>query len=183
MSITLDEFIESITTSGLMDAEEIQSFITTLPMEQQPRTAEDLAKELYRLGKLTKFQAQAIYQKKTRGLVVGNYTVLDKLGKGGMGAVYKAQHKRMKRIVALKMLPSSATKSSDSVKRFQQEVEAAARLTHPNIVTAHDADEAKGVHFLVMEYVEGQDLYALVKGTGPLSVAQGSPAVHDRGDS
>lgn len=170
MSITLDEFIESVTTSGLMDTEDIQSFIATLPMEQHPKTAEDLARELYRQGKLTKFQAQAIYQKKTRGLVVGNYVVLDKLGKGGMGAVYKAQHKRMKRIVALKMLPSSATKSSDSVKRFQREVEAAAKLTHPNIVTAHDADEAKGVHFLVMEYVEGQDLHVLVKEHGTLSV-------------
>lgn len=169
MSITLDEFIESVTTSGLMDTEDIQSFIATLPMEQHPKTAEDLARELYRQGKLTKFQAQAIYQKKTRGLVVGNYVVLDKLGKGGMGAVYKAQHKRMKRIVALKMLPSSATKSSDSVKRFQREVEAAAKLTHPNIVTAHDADEAKGVHFLVMEYVEGQDLHALVKEHGTIS--------------
>jgi eukaryotic-like serine/threonine-protein kinase len=172
MSITLDEFIQSITISGLMEAEEIRSFIDVLPMEQQPRTAEDLAKELYRAGRVTKFQAQAIYQKKTRGLAVGNYVVLDKLGKGGMGAVYKAQHKRMKRIVALKMLPSSATKSSDSVKRFQQEVEAAARLSHPNIVTAYDADEAKGVHFLVMEYVEGRDLFALVKEKGTLSVAR-----------
>jgi formylglycine-generating enzyme required for sulfatase activity/serine/threonine protein kinase len=172
MSITLDEFVQSITTSGLMDAEEIQTFLDTLPMGQRPKTAEDLAKELYRLGKLTKFQAQAIYQQKTRGLVVGNYVVLDKLGKGGMGAVYKAQHKRMKRVVALKMLPSSATRSSEAVKRFQREVEAAAKLSHPNIVTAHDADEAKGVHFLVMEYVEGQDLHALVKEKGTLSVAR-----------
>ena len=172
MAITLDEFIQSITSSGLMDSEEIESFLDTLPMEHRPRSAEDLAKEMHRQGKLTTFQAHAIYQKKTRGLVVGNYVVLDKLGRGGMGAVYKAQHKRMKRVVALKMLPSAATKSPDAVKRFQREVEAAAKLSHPNIVTAHDADEAKGVHFLVMEYVEGQDLYALVKGTGTLSVAR-----------
>jgi serine/threonine protein kinase len=172
MPITLDEFVQSITASGLMDAEEIQSFLDTLPMAQQPKTAEELAREMHRAGKLTRFQAQAIYQKKTRGLVVGNYVVLDKLGKGGMGAVYKARHRRMDRIVALKMLPSTATRSSDAVKRFQQEVRAAAKLSHPNIVTAHDADEAKGVHFLVMEYVEGRDLHAFVKDKGTLSVAR-----------
>lgn len=172
MSVTLEEFIRSLTDCGLMDAEEVQTFIATLPTERRPTSAEDLAREMYGHGKLTKFQAQAIYQKKTRGLVVGNYVVLEKLGKGGMGAVYKAQHKRMKRIVALKMLPSSATKSPELVKRFQREVEAAARLSHPNIVTAHDADEAKGVHFLVMEFVEGRDLHALVKEEGALSVAR-----------
>jgi serine/threonine protein kinase len=172
MSITLDEFIESVTVSGIMDAEEVASFLDTLPMESRPRTAEELAKELYRLGKLTKFQAQAIYQKKTRGLVVGNYVVLDKLGKGGMGAVYKARHKRMDRIVALKMLPSSATRSQDAVQRFQRETRAAAKLSHPNIVTAYDADEAKGVYFLVMEYVDGQDLHALVKEHGTISAAR-----------
>ncbi|NLY00187.1 MAG: protein kinase [Rhodopirellula sp.] len=172
MAITLDDFIRSLTDCGLMDVKEVQSLLDGLPSEHRPQTAEDLARELYSLGKLTKFQAQAIYQKKTRGLVVGNYVVLDKLGKGGMGAVYKAQHKRMKRVVALKMLPSSATRSPEAVRRFQREVEAAAKLSHPNIVTAHDADEAKGVHFLVMEYVEGQDLHALVTATGTLPVAR-----------
>jgi hypothetical protein len=87
MSINLNDFVRSLTDCGLMTADEVQSFIECLPMEQQPRTAEELAKEMYRLGKLTKFQAQAIYQKKTRGLVVGNYVVLDKLGKGGIGQV------------------------------------------------------------------------------------------------
>jgi len=170
MSITLDEFVQSITDCGLMAAGEVQSFIACLPLEQQPRTAEALAKELYRQGKLTRFQAQAVYQKKTRGLVVGNYVVLDKLGKGGMGQVYKAQHKRMKRVVALKVLPSSAGKSQEVVRRFQREVEAAAKLSHPNIVTAYDADEEKGVQFLVMECVDGHDLASLVKERGPLPV-------------
>ena len=89
-----------------------------------------------------------------------------------MGQVYTAQHRKMKRVVAIKMLPSSSTKSPEAVKRFQREVQAAAKLSHPNIVTAYDADEANGVHFLVMEHVDGQDLTALVKKQGPLSVAQ-----------
>ncbi len=170
MAVTLEQFVRELSHSELMSAEEVEVFLDTLPLESRPTRAEELAQELYRHGKLTKFQAQAIYQGKTRGLVVGNYIVLDRLGKGGMGQVYKARHRRLERVVALKMLPSSATRSPDAVKRFQREARAAARLSHPNIVAAFDADEAKGVHFLVMEYVEGENLAQLVKQHGPLPV-------------
>ncbi len=104
--------------------------------------------------------------------VLGNYQVLKRIGEGGMGQVYKAQHLRMKRIVALKILPAEVAGSPDAVQRFQREVEAVARLSHPNIVTAHDADEANGVHFLVMEYVEGSDLARLVRERGPLPLTE-----------
>ncbi len=103
---------------------------------------------------------------------MGKYTLLDEIGHGGMGRVYKACHQRMKRIVALKVLPKDVAGSPETVRRFQKEVEAVARLSHPNIVTAHDADEADGVHFLVMEYVEGCDLARLVRERGPLPVAK-----------
>ena len=170
--LTLDAFIETLAGSGLMARADVQTFLTALPADKRPVDAETLAREMFKQGKLTKFQVQAVFLGKSRGLVVGNYVVLDKLGQGGMGQVYKAQHRKMKRIVALKVLPSSATRSPDAVKRFQREVEAAAKLSHPNIVTAYDADEAGGINFLVMEHVDGQDLAALVKGRGPLSVAQ-----------
>ena len=107
-----------------------------------------------------------------KSLILGNYTILDKIGAGGMGQVFKAEHRRMHRIVAIKMLPPAVMKDAAAVARFQREVEAAAKLQHPNIVAAHDADEANGVHFLVMEYVEGSDLSALVKKNGPLPVAK-----------
>jgi serine/threonine protein kinase len=89
-----------------------------------------------------------------------------------MGYVYKAQHRRMKRIVALKVLPSAVAKLPAAIKRFEREVEAAAKLPHPHIVTAYDADEADGIHFLVMEYVDGTDLANLVRRDGPLPVAR-----------
>ena len=79
----------------------------------------------------------------------------------------------MDRIVALKVLAKAAIGSPDAVKRFQREVKAAAKLIHPNIVTAYDAGRQDGVHFLVMEYVDGSDLSALVKTQGPLPVEQG----------
>ena len=170
MTVTLDEFVRSLSDSGLFTSDEVDSFLRGLPPERQPGDARALAKEMLRYKKLTKFQAQLACEGKTRGLVIGNYVILDKLGEGGMGQVFKARHRRMERLVALKILPPAAMKSPDAVKRFQREVKAAARLSHPNIVTAYDADEAKGFHFLVMEYVEGRDLTALVEKQGPLSV-------------
>ncbi len=89
-----------------------------------------------------------------------------------MGQVFKAQHRRMERVVAIKMLPRAMLKDAAAAARFQREVVAAAKLSHSNIVHAYDADEANGVHFLVMEYVEGRDLSALVKKNGPFPVAK-----------
>ncbi|TVS15549.1 MAG: hypothetical protein EA424_15775 [Planctomycetaceae bacterium] len=111
-----------------------------------------------------------MYYGRGQTLVLGNYVILDKLGKGGMGLVLKAEHRRMERVVALKILSPKFVRNDDSLRRFQREVKAAARLTHPNIVTAYDADDEGGVHFLVMEYVEGSDLAVLVKQQGPLSL-------------
>src|SRR5207248_7236943 len=112
--------------------------------------------------------AQQIYQGRGKGLLLGNYAILDKIGQGGMGVVLKAEHKRMHRIVALKVIRPRSIESPAALKRFHREVEAAAKVIHPNIVTAFDADEADGTHFLVMEYVEGTDLTTLVKTDGPL---------------
>jgi len=171
VTVILDQFIHTLVESGLMTKEEISIFIDGLPPEGRPSDGEQLAKLLFQWKKLTKFQTQAIYQGKTKGLVIGNYLVLDKIGQGGMGHVYKARHKRMKRVVALKVLPSAMTKTPEAVQRFEREVEVIAKLEHPNIVTAHDADEADGVHFLVMQYVQGSDLAELVHQKGALSVA------------
>lgn len=102
--------------------------------------------------------------------ILGEYLIVGKIGAGGMGRVYKAQHQRMQRIVALKVLAPQSMKSPDAVRRFNREVQAAARLSHPNIVTAFDAGEQQGIHYLVMEYVEGHDLATLTAENGPLEV-------------
>jgi serine/threonine protein kinase len=100
------------------------------------------------------------------------YRVLGLLGVGGMGAVYKAEHVLMERPVALKVINRALLDNPATVERFRREVRAAARLAHPNIVTAHDAEQAGDVHFLVMEYVEGQSLARLVAEKGPLPVRE-----------
>ena len=169
MAVSLQAFIEQLAESQLLAAAEVEQLVAALPQEKQPKDGEELARELVRQKKLTAYQAKAIYQGKSKSLVLGNYRILDKLGQGGMGMVLKAEHRRMDRIVALKVLAPQFVKDKDALARFLREVKAAARLTHPNIVTAYDADEVKGMHFLVMEYVEGVDLASHVRQHGRLS--------------
>ena len=168
-SLTTIDYAQRVVESGVLSAEEVQKCQTaTKPI----KTGEDLAKSLVRQKKLTKFQARMIYSGKGPGLVLGNYVVLEKIGAGGMGQVFKAVHSRMDRVVALKVLSPSLTKDPDAVNRFLREAKAAAKLSHPNIVAAHDAGQHGKTHFLVMEYVDGIDLSALVKKSGPLSAEE-----------
>jgi len=161
-----EQFAQRLTDSGVMSADEVQAFLDS----HEPKHDEQLLRELVEAGKLTVYQAEMISKDKGDSLVLGIYVVLDELGKGGMGMVFKAEHRRMERIVALKVLSPDVVESPEALQRFHREVKAAARLSHPNIVTAFDADEAKGIHFLVMEYVEGSDLSDFVEKQGPLAV-------------
>lgn len=173
LNVTVKQFVRNLTDSGVMPADEVATFIGSLAEDRKAADGEQLARELVRQKKLTSYQASAIFQGKYQGLVLGNYLVLDKLGQGGMGMVLKAEHRRMKRIVALKVLSPAVVKLPNMLRRFQREAQAAARLQHPNIVAAYDADEFKGVHFLVMQYIEGTNLSALVKKQGPLPIDKG----------
>ncbi len=114
-----------------------------------------LAKDLVQREKLTRYQAAAIYQGKTRGLVLNDYVVLDKLGSGGMGNVYKARHRVNGAVVAIKVMSSASTRSADNVKRFQREPRWIARLNHPNIVRAIEAGRPTGCTIFAMEFVTG----------------------------
>jgi eukaryotic-like serine/threonine-protein kinase len=172
VAITLDQFLTQVADSSLLSAAELHALIATLPENRRPQDGEQLARELVRQKKLTAYQAQQIYSGRGKSLVLGNYVVLDKLGQGGMGMVLKAEHRRMERLVALKVLSPKVVRTPEALRRFQREVKAAARLEHANIVTAYDADEAGGTHFLVMQYVAGTDLSALVKEKGPLPLGQ-----------
>ena len=101
------------------------------------------------------------------------YRVMRLLGTGGMGAVYLAEHRLMHRQVALKLINAEYLANPHMIERFQREIDAAARLQHPNIVSAFDAEEVQGVHFLAMEYVEGESLheYLLRQQTLPVREA------------
>ncbi len=170
MSLSKDEFTQQLTASGLMDAAAVTAFLPSQAEGQPPQDGEALARELVQQKKLTPFQADQIFAGKGPSLVLGNYVILGKLGQGGMGIVYKAQHRRMDRIVALKVLSPRIAGRPELTQRFEREVQAAAKLTHPNIVKALDAELDGARRFLVMEYVDGADLLALVRRCGKLPI-------------
>ena len=160
------EFAAALTEIGLIDSAELARFAVDC--------AEDvvrLSRALIKAGRLTPYQAAAIYQNKSRGLLIGNYLILDKVGQGGMGMVFKARHRKLGRLGALKILPPSFTRNYGEVMRFRREFEAAGRLKHLNLVAAFEADEDRGVHFLVMDYVEGINLERVIREHGPLPVS------------
>jgi serine/threonine protein kinase len=104
------------------------------------------------------------------GSVFGEYLLLDRLGGSASGGVYKAKHRTMGRVVALKILSPEALNSPEALARFRRKVRILAQLSHPNLVTAYDAGRRAGTHYLIMEYVDGKDLRSLVKENGPLPV-------------
>jgi serine/threonine protein kinase len=108
---------------------------------------------------------------------LGQYRLLEKIGEGGMGVVYKALHERLKRVVALKMLPAADLPRGGALDRFRREMEAVGRLAHPNVVLAHDAGEVDGRHFLVVEYVDGLDLSEALRRVGPWRAADACEAI------
>ncbi len=124
------------------------------------------------------------------GKTISHYKILEELGRGGMGVVYKAEDVRLKRTVALKFLPPEFTRDPKAKKRFLHEARAAAALDHPNICAVHEIDEVDGQTFIVMGYIEGQSLMEKID-SGPLKInealeiaiqiAQGLQAAHERG--
>lgn len=171
MGLTVRQLVDNLTTYGILSASDVEALRETVAA-QPDADAEPLLNELVEQNKLTKFQAMNLKAGKAKALVFGEYLILDKIGAGGMGQVYKGQHRRMKRIVALKVLPPQSVGSQKAVQRFYQEVEVSSKLTHPNIVTAYDSGEAHGLLYLVMEFVDGKNLSSHVTKHGPLSLEQ-----------
>jgi serine/threonine protein kinase len=134
-----------------------------------PRT---LARELVRRTWLTPHQVNQLFLGRGHDLVLGSYVLLDKVGSGGMGQVFKARNWKLGHIVALKLIRKERLASPEAVRRFHREIRLAAQLDHPNIVRALDADEVAGAHFLVMEYVDGTDLAHIVQKRGALPSAE-----------
>lgn len=162
--------LDQLRQPGLLEPaqlEEIdQSLLSCFPEPQA------LIAELRDRCWLTSLQADWLVQGRGHELVLGSYVLLEKLGEGGMGTVFKARHRNFGHIVALKLVRKERLTKSDAIKRFLREIRVAAQLNHPNIIRAFDADEINGAPFYTMEYVEGRDLYRLVKAEGPLPVAQ-----------
>jgi serine/threonine protein kinase len=157
-------FLQYLRRSRLLSGQELADIVARLPEGDR---ATVVARALIDQGLLTRFQARRLLAGKFKRLVLGQYRLLDLLGRGGMGRVFKAVHATMERTVAIKVVSPSLLKDPLALALFRREVRAAAQLHHPHIVTAFDADETKGMHYLVMEYVQGPSLHHLVKEQGP----------------
>ncbi|RLT11708.1 MAG: hypothetical protein DWI22_00640 [Planctomycetota bacterium] len=160
-------FLQRLCESRLLSEDEIAVGVSSVSPESSSTA---FGEYLVAAKKLTLFQVDALLRGSDDPLILGEYIVQDFVGRGGMGTVYRAVHRRMKRTVALKVLRRDIPQAELQAKRFLREVEVAAKLSHPNIVTAYDAGEQNGISYLVSEFVEGQNLSELVKEYGPLSL-------------
>jgi len=173
---TVPELLDRLRRSGLVPADRLEGFLVGLQASgSDPKTIPDLLSRLVEVGMITRFHADRLTAGKYKGFQLGSYLILDQLGTGGMGQVYLAEHSAMRRLVGLKVLPLWA---DDAVarERFLREARAAATLDHPNIVRVFDLCQEGKLLYLVMEYVDGISLQALVAKYGPLDVTANTPS-------
>jgi serine/threonine-protein kinase len=174
MANSIQQLLSDLVASQLLSAADASSIQQRVTSETK---VDELLTECIANGQLTPYQADQVRQDNLRGLTWGDYTLIRKLGVGGMGEVFLARHRHLKRQVAIKILPATAPGSAATVERFQREMEVLARLEHPNIVLAHDAGEVDGRPFLVMQYVDGEDLSSVVRMSGSLTVEAAVSAI------
>ncbi|HKB05171.1 MAG TPA: protein kinase [Gemmataceae bacterium] len=169
-ALSAPNLLKVLRDNRLVDPSRLDPVLKSLPPEAadapDPKAVAD-ALVANRL--LTKFQTSLLIQGKSKTLTIaGKYRLIDRLGAGGMGLVYLCEHLKMKRPVAVKVLPHKNAAEPGQLDRFLREAQAAAALKHPNIVQAYDLDQDAGVHYLVMEFVDGADLDRLVSKIGAL---------------
>ncbi|MBC8351394.1 MAG: serine/threonine protein kinase [Planctomycetes bacterium] len=137
-----------------------------------PTDTEVVADCLVKDGLLTDWHCGKLFDRKYKGFFLGKYKLLGHIGTGGMSSVYLAEHMLMRRQRAIKVLPKSRIGDSSYLERFHREAQATAALEHPNVVRAYDVDNAGDTHYLVMEFVKGEDLQNIVNDQGALSYEQ-----------
>ncbi len=169
--IAVDRFLALVERCGLIESKRLTKAVTDWKSQASASHLDDAracGAYLVRLGLLTPWQCHKLLEGRHRGFFLGNYKLLDHLGSGGMSNVYLAEHVLMQRLVAIKVLPENRVADAAYLDRFHLEGQAVAALDHANIVRAYDLGSEGRIHYLVMEYVDGSDLEALVERTGPL---------------
>jgi serine/threonine-protein kinase len=165
----LNSFLGALTEFGLLEAWQLAAL--ERDVETRAAGAEGFFEDLRQRGWLTAFQVAYLLEGRALELTLGAYVLLDKLGRGGMGEVYKARHRRLDRVVALKTIRPDRLDRPELVARFQREARLTARLHHPNLVLVYDADEVNGKHFFTMEFVDGETAAQRLARSAPLPVA------------
>ena len=159
--------------SGLLNAQSLTACWDAIPLEKRDAVEHldrRLARQAVQQNFLTLWQAQQLLAGRTSGFRVDRYLLLELIGQGGMGRVYLARDTRLKRLVALKILAPERMNNSRAVDRFKREARVGAQLQHENLVRIYDFGQANGRFFLVMEYIEGKTVGALITAQGPMPV-------------
>src|SRR5208337_4309804 len=167
---TVGEYLSALEKSKLLGSEQ---FVKARRLAGESSDPSALAKALASETLISRWQASVLLDRGSRAqLRLGKYVLIQPLGRGGMGTVFLAEHVTMNRRVALKIVPRSIAKDRASLDRFFAEARAIAALDHPNIVQAYSVDNEMDRYFIVMEFVDGQDLQRLVEIHGPLDFGQ-----------
>jgi serine/threonine protein kinase len=166
------DLLPVIRSSGVLGDRLLAEIKTKVLQGDYPLDSTALADRLVRDNVLTAFQAKRVLSNRPQGLVVGRYIILDRVGSGSMGRVYRAHHVMMDRVVALKIIAPEISSNERVVARFQREMKLVGRLDHPNVVRAFDADQINRVLYIVMEYVAGLSLGERLKTKGPIPAAE-----------
>ena len=162
-------FLTDIRASNLLGAAQFQELDGWIAQTRPDVPA--LAKEINRRGWLTPYQIKEIFKGRGKELTFGQYLLLDLLGEGGMGRVFKAHQTRLGRDVALKIIRKEKLNHPSAQDRFRAEIQALGKMKHANVVEAYDAEQEGDSHFVVMELIDGADLTRLVRERGPLGVS------------
>ena len=152
------DLLPIIRNSGVLSDRQVVEIRSKVASGEYPSEPKELASRLVREEILTEYQARRFLQGKAHGLLVGRYAIMERLGAGSMGRVYKAHHQLMGRVVALKVIAPEIVTNDRAIARFQREMKLVGRLDHPNVVRAFDADQSNGMLYIVMEYAAGLSL-------------------------
>ena len=169
--LSTDAFLDYLKRSQLTEDSRLAAAIKTIrenDHQDQFQDADYVASELVKQGLITNWHVRQLMKKKHKGFYLRQYRILGHLGSGGMSTVYLAEHILMHRRVAIKVLPKKRLANSNYLDRFVREAQAIASLDHPHIVRAYDFDRLDDIHYIVMEYFEGENLRQLVEREGPL---------------
>ena len=165
------DLLPIIRNSGALSDKQFLDVRGKIQSGAYPSETKALAERLVKDSLLTDYQVRRFLSGKSHGLIVGKYVILDRIGSGSMGRVYKAHHQLMGRVVALKIIAPEIVTNDRVVARFQREMRLVGRLDHPNVVRAFDADSSNNILYIVMEYVAGKSLGQRLK-EGVLSPAE-----------
>src|SRR5438876_9565115 len=174
---TVEGLCNTLARHGLLPPEEVRKLYQRWKSERPGGDVAAFTRWLADNRYVTEYQAGVLGRGHAESLLLGPYTVIERVGRGRMAGVYRAVH-RLGQVVAVKVLPPSKAKDPTTLARFQREARLARKLNHPNVVRTFQVAEQNGLHYFVLEYLEGQTLEDALRRRAPLAHVGGGALTH-----